>query len=87
MGADIIIVVNIGSSLGTKEDLESLAGMLSQVIGVMTIQSDRRNLKLADFVITPDLGRYTLPRFRCRFDHRGFRLPGRSQAGSSVEAI
>ena len=60
MGADIIIVVNIGTPLGTGEDLESFAGMLSQVIGVMTIESDRRNLKLADVVITPDLGRYTL---------------------------
>lgn len=60
MGADIIIVVNIGSPLRTRENLEGLGGMLGQVIGVMTIESDRRNLKLADYVITPDLGPYTL---------------------------
>ncbi len=38
--------------------------MLSQVIGVMTIGSDRRNLKLADYVIAPDLGAYTLLDFK-----------------------
>ena len=59
MGPDIIIAVNIGTPLGKREDIESLTGMLAQVISVTTIGSDRVNLKLADYVITPDLGSYT----------------------------
>jgi len=60
MGADIIIAVNVGTPLGTREEIRTLPGMLSQIIGVATIESDRRNLKLANLVITPDLGKYTL---------------------------
>jgi NTE family protein len=59
MGADIIVAVNVGTPLGTCEEIEMLGGVLLRAIDVATIQSDRRNLKLADFVITPDLGRYT----------------------------
>jgi NTE family protein len=33
---------------------------LSQIIGVTTIESDRRHLKLANLVITPNLGTYSL---------------------------
>jgi NTE family protein len=64
MGADVIIAVNVGTPLGTREDIADLAGMLSQFIGVATIQSDRRHLLLADVVITPDLGKYTLADFK-----------------------
>lgn len=60
MGADIIIAVNVGTPLGTREDIATLPGMLSQIIGVATIESDRRHLQLANLVITPNLGKYTL---------------------------
>jgi NTE family protein len=63
MGADIVIAVNIGTPLGTREDIQSLPGMLSQVIGVTTIESDRRNLRLANIVIAPKLGKYSLLNF------------------------
>ena len=63
MGADIVIAVNVGTPLGKREDIDSLTGMLSQVIGVATIGNDRRSLKLADYVITPPLGRYTVSDF------------------------
>lgn len=63
MGADIIIAVNIGTPLGTREEIDTLPGLFSQVIGVITIQSDRRNLKLANFVIAPDLGKHTIVDF------------------------
>ncbi|HKE56563.1 MAG TPA: patatin-like phospholipase family protein, partial [Pyrinomonadaceae bacterium] len=64
MGADVIIAVNVGTPLGTREDIQSLGGMLSQIIGVATIESDRRHLQLANLVITPDLGKYTLLDFK-----------------------
>lgn len=63
MGAEYIIAVNIGTPLGNREDLQSLTGMLAQVINVTTIQNDRRNLKLADLVIAPDLEKYTAADF------------------------
>lgn len=64
MGADIIIAVNVGTPLGSREDIVSLPGMLGQVISVTTIESDRRNLQLANLVITPQLGSYTLLDFK-----------------------
>jgi len=64
MGADIVIAINVGTPLGKREDIDSLTGMLSQVIGVATIGNDRRSLKLADYVITPALGRYTVSDFK-----------------------
>lgn len=60
MGADIIIAVNVGTPLGTREDIVTLPGILSQIIGVATIESDRSHLQLANLVITPNLGKYTL---------------------------
>src|SRR5262245_12250131 len=64
MGADVVIAVNVGTPLGTREDIVSLTGMLSQIIGVATIESDRRHLQLANLVITPNLGKYTLLDFK-----------------------
>jgi len=64
MGADIVVAINVGTPLGKREDIDSLTGMLSQVIGVATIGNDRRSLKLADYVITPALGRYTVSDFK-----------------------
>jgi len=60
MGADIIIAINVGPPLGTREDIETLPGMLNQIVAVGMIQSDRRNLQLADLVITPPLDKYKI---------------------------
>jgi NTE family protein len=66
MGADIIIAVDIGTPLSTDpKALESIGGVLSQSIGIALIGNDRRNLALADIIIAPDLGKYTL------FDFQG----------------
>lgn len=58
MGADIIIAIDIGNPLGDKKTLESLGGILSQTVGVALIGNDRRNLSLADIIVSPDLGNY-----------------------------
>jgi NTE family protein len=60
MGADIIIAINVGPPLGPREDIEALPGMLNQIVAVGMIQSDRRNLQLADLVITPPLDKYKI---------------------------
>lgn len=61
MGAGIIIAVDIGTPLSTDpKALESIGGVLAQSIGIALIGNDRRNLGLADIIIAPDLGSYTI---------------------------
>jgi NTE family protein len=63
MGADIVIAVDIGTPLLDPDELDDLFGILSQSLTVTRIQNDRRNLELADIVLAPDLGDYTLMDF------------------------
>jgi NTE family protein len=59
MGADIIIAVNVGTPLRTREDLESLIGILDQSSYLAATENIRRNLGLADIVLTPNLKDYS----------------------------
>ena len=59
MGADVIIAVNVGTPLRTRKDLQSLIGILDQTSYLAAVQNIRRNLSLADIVLTPELGDYT----------------------------
>jgi len=63
MGADIIIVVNIETQLGDRESLRSLPDFLAQTINIATLDNSRRSLRQADFIIAPDLEKYTLADF------------------------
>jgi NTE family protein len=58
LGADVVIAVNAGSPLLGGEHLQTLPGILEQVIGVATVDAERQGLALATIVITPDLGEY-----------------------------
>jgi NTE family protein len=53
---DVVIAVDVGTPLGDLESISSLPGILQQSITVMTIDNDRRNLRLADVIIAPELG-------------------------------
>jgi NTE family protein len=53
---DLVIAVDTGTRLGDLKKIATLGGVLDQSIVVMTIDSDRRNLAMADIVIAPDLG-------------------------------
>jgi NTE family protein len=68
MGADLIIAVNVGTPLGNRRDIDTLPGLLNQAIDVTIAQSERRNLKLADFVIAPELGTYLTLNFKAAED-------------------
>ena len=63
MGADILIVVNIETQLGSRESLESLPGVLTQIINIASAENSRRSLRQADFIIAPELGNYTITDF------------------------
>jgi NTE family protein len=53
---DIVIAVDVGATLDGMKSIQSLPGVLSQSMTVMLIENDRRNLRLADITITPELG-------------------------------
>ena len=59
MGAEIVIAVNAGTPLLTREDLQTLGGVLSQAVNVMTIEHDRQSMKAAKVGMTLDLGKFT----------------------------
>jgi NTE family protein len=62
MGADVVIAVNIGTPLMTKEQLSSIVGFASQSLNILTEQNVREQLaKLGthDVLIEPDLGDLT----------------------------
>ena len=62
MGADVVIVVNIGTPLSGREALGSLGGLTGQMINILTEQNVRQSLlalKPQDVLITPQLGALT----------------------------
>jgi NTE family protein len=62
MGADIVIAVNIGTPLMSRDQLQSLLGYASQMINILTEQNVRAqlaSLKPTDILISPDLGNLT----------------------------
>ncbi len=63
MGADILIVVNIETQLGSRESLDNLLGVLAQTINIASLDNSRRSLRQADFIIAPDLENYTIADF------------------------
>jgi NTE family protein len=59
MGADILIVVDIGTPLRTKEKLSSMAGITAQVMTILiqrNVAAQLHTLKVDDILIQPDLG-------------------------------
>jgi len=57
---DVVIAVDVGTKLGDLQTIASLVGILQQSLTVMTIDNDRRNLRLADIIIAPELGDLSL---------------------------
>jgi NTE family protein len=66
MGADIIIAVNIGTPLMSRDQLSSVLGYTAQTINILTEQNVRAqlaSLRPADILISPDLGELTFVDF------------------------
>ena len=62
MGADIVIAVNIGTPLMSRDQLQSVVGYASQMLNILTEQNVRAQLatlKATDILISPDLGNLT----------------------------
>ncbi|MFO1312552.1 MAG: patatin-like phospholipase family protein [Burkholderiales bacterium] len=59
MGADVVIAVNIGTPLMTRDQLQSVVGFASQMLNILTEQNVRAQLATlepTDILISPDLG-------------------------------
>ena len=66
MGAEIIIAVNIGTPLMSRDQLSSVLGYTAQMINILTEQNVRAQLALlrpGDILISPDLGELTFVDF------------------------
>ena len=62
MGADVIIAVNVGTPLLNRDKLNSIVGVSSQMLSILTEQNVQNSLALlkdGDILITPDLGNYS----------------------------
>lgn len=62
MGADVIIAVNVGTPLLTREQLSGILGVTGQMLSILTeqnVQTSLAALRPTDILITPDLGKYT----------------------------
>jgi NTE family protein len=85
MGADIIIAVNVGSPLLTREQLRSILSVTGQMLNILTeqnVQASLALLKPTDILISPELGKYSTG----DFDHLTDIVPlgeaaARTQAG------
>jgi NTE family protein len=62
MGADIVIAVNIGTPLMSRDQLQSVVGFTSQMLNILTEQNVRTQLaglRPGDVLISPELGNLT----------------------------
>lgn len=66
MGADVVIAVNIGTPLATRESLGSVIGVAAQMINILTEQNVQRSigtLTRHDLLLAPPLGNFTSASF------------------------
>ena len=59
MGAKIVIAVDVASSLAPRSELLTLGGVVGQALDIATLENERRGLKLANVVVTPEMGKYS----------------------------
>lgn len=59
MGADIIISVDVGAPLKTKEELQSMISILDQTAWLLSVQDTKKQLDMSDYVIRPKVGMFS----------------------------
>lgn len=66
MGADVVIAVNVGTPLLTREELNGITGVVSQMLSILTEQNVKNSLALlrpADILIAPELEDFSVGDF------------------------
>lgn len=59
MGADIIISVDVGAPLKTKEELQSMISILDQTAWLLSAQDTPKQLEMSDYVIRPHVSDFS----------------------------
>jgi NTE family protein len=62
LGVDVLIVVDIGTPLNQKPEINNLFDVTSQMVAILTeqnVRASRASLRPEDVIITPDLGTIT----------------------------
>jgi len=66
MGADIVIAVNVGTPLLSRDKLDGILGVVGQMLSILTeqnVQASLASLKPTDILITPELGEFSTSDF------------------------
>jgi len=63
MGADIIIGIDIGDELLTKDKIKSIPDVISQLTSLMSIERSEKNRKNVDILIRPDISGFSASSF------------------------
>lgn len=66
LGADIVIGVDVQADLMAEEKLESVSGVIPQIINLLCMNKHEENVKLADLVIRPNVKGYSAASFSSR---------------------
>jgi len=83
MGADVAIVVDLGSPHMTEEEMGTILGVSRRILDILVAQSEKRSLELLrpdDIVIRPELGDFS----PVDFDHLEVPIPLGEQAARKV---
>ncbi|MBT3252812.1 MAG: hypothetical protein HOF36_09810 [Candidatus Marinimicrobia bacterium] len=64
MGADVVITSNVGRSIRSRDELNTLLEILEQTIFIAEYNREEDNLPLSDLIITPELNKLNAADFR-----------------------
>ena len=66
LGAEIVIGVDVQADLMAEDKLESVSGVIPQIINLLCMNKHEENVKLADLVIRPNVKGYSAASFSAR---------------------
>jgi len=86
MGADIVITSNVGRSMRTRDELQSVVNILEQSLLISDHRREAINLPMSDIVIAPDVADLNAADFKPR-NIRAIIARGRDGAESQRKAL
>ncbi|MCB6974815.1 MULTISPECIES: patatin-like phospholipase family protein [Butyricimonas] len=66
LGAEIVIGVDVQADLMAEDKLESVSGVIPQIVNLLCMNKHEENVKLADLVIRPNVKGYSAASFSAR---------------------
>lgn len=90
MGADVIIAVNVGSPLLTRNQISGVLGVANQMVNILTDQNVHKSialLKPTDILISPELGDFSTSDFDDLAKIAPLGEPAARQVSKQLEAL